>query len=316
MAPTFAIVPPMQQRAPGPASPLWMFLAFVLALLAAMLFAAVASPWVQALLAPLAVFPLHRVFSRLTMLGVIGITTWLLLRYRLANRALLGFDAPWPRFLHRALTGLAAGLALMAVALLPLFLLDVRGWNERVPADWSGWLALAGKGLGSGIAVALIEESFFRGALQGALQRLGATRWALFAVPLFYAAVHFLGRAASVPYEEVNAASGFVALGGFFAGYAQPLAIVDAFVALWCVGLLLALVRRRWGDIAGCIGLHAGFVAVIAVFRKVSSPAAAGDWSFLVGSFDGLLGLWIAVLTALACIAVHRMPGNRSLHSR
>jgi uncharacterized protein len=281
-----------------------MFLAFVLALLGAMLFAAIASPWVQKLLAPIAIFPLHRAFSRLTMLGVIGITIWLLLRYRLMDRQLLGFGSPWPLFLKRSLTGLAAGLALMTITLVPLFLLDVRTWSERAPSEWSGWVLLAAKGLGSGIAVALIEETFFRGAMQGALQRLGALRWALFAVPVFYAAVHFLGRAASVPYDQVDASSGFVAMGGFFAGYAHPIAILDAFVALWCVGLLLALVRQRWGDIAGCIGLHAGFVAVIAVFRKVSAPAAPNDWSFLVGSFDGLLGWWIALLTGLLCVLV------------
>jgi hypothetical protein len=73
------------------------------------------------------------------------------------------------------------------------------------------------------------------------------------------------------------------------------------------VGLLLALVRRRWGDIAGCIGLHAGFVTAIAMFRKVSMPAAPNEWSFLVGSFDGLLGLWIALLTALCCLALWRL---------
>ncbi len=287
-----------------PTSPLWMFLAFVLALRAAMLFAAIASPWVQAMLAPIAIFPLHRVFSRLTMLGVIVITTWLLLHYRLADRALLGFASPAPRFLRRVLMGLAAGLTLMAIAVLPLFLLDVRTWNARAPADWSGWPTLALRGLGSGLAVALIEETFFRGAMQGALQRLGAMRWALLAVPLLYAAVHFLGRAASVPYEEVNGLSGFIALQGFFAGYLQPLAIVDAFVALWFVGLLLALVRQRWNDLAGCIGLHAGFVAVIAMVRKVSAPAAPNDWHFLVGKFDGLLGWWIALLAAAASLAV------------
>jgi membrane protease YdiL (CAAX protease family) len=181
-------------------------------------------------------------------------------------------------------------------------------WSERAPDALPGWLLLALKGLGSGLAVALIEETFFRGAMQGALQRLGAMRTALFAVPVFYSAVHFLGRAGRVPYEEVNAASGFVALQGFFAGYAAPLAIVEAFVALWFVGLLLALVRLRWGDLAGCIGLHAGFVAVIAVCRRASAPAPESQWSFMVGSFDGLLGVWIALLTALCCIAVWRLP--------
>lgn len=295
-----------------PTSPVHIFFAFVAALLAALLLAAIASPWLQMLLAPWHAFALQRVFARLTMLGVIAITAWLLLRYRLRSRAVLGFGTPWPRFLRRAVTGLAAGLALMTLALLPLFLLDVRVWNARAPADGGGWLLLAGKGLASGIAVALIEETFFRGALQGALQRAGATRWALFAVPALYAAVHFLGRAAAVPDAQVNAASGFVALAGFFSGYAQPLAILDAFIALWCVGLLLALVRRRWQDIAGCIGLHAGFVAAIAVFRKVSSPAPRHGWSFLVGDFDGLLGMWIALLAALACLGLWRSGRNLS----
>src|SRR5690606_33520205 len=123
-----------------------------------------------------------------------------------------------------------------------------------------------------------------------------------FAVPVYYAAVHFLGRAASVPDEEVNALSGFIALAGFFSGFAEPLRILDAFVALWFVGLLLALVRWRWGDLAGCIGLHAGFVAVIAVCRRVTSHDADAGASFMVGSFDGLLGIWIAALTACACL--------------
>jgi len=288
-------------------SPARIFLAFVLALLGAMLLAAIISPWVQALLAPLAVFPLHRVFSRLTMLGVIALTVWLMIRHGLARRDVLGLDRPWPKLLQRLLLGLLGGLALMTVALVPLFLLGLRGWSERLPADFAALLLLLlTKGLGSGLLVALIEETFFRGAMQGALQRQGARRWALFAVPLLYSAVHFLGRAASVPPDEVNAWSGFTALAGFFTSFAEPLRIADAFVALYCVGLLLALVRQRWGDLAGCIGLHAGFVAVIAVFRRISVPAPADSWSFLVGSFDGLLGIWIAALTAVVCFAVAR----------
>lgn len=290
-----------------PAASPWRVLAgFVLALPAAMLIAALAAPWVQAALAPLQVFPLHRVFSRLTMLGVIVIAAWLLYRHRLCNRQLLGYQGPPSAFLRRALVGLVAGASLMLLALLPLFLLDIREWSGRAPQSLQAWSLLALKGLASGLAVALIEETFFRGAMQGALQRLGALRLALFAVPIYYAAVHFLGRATSVPYEDVNASSGFVAMRGFFTDYAEPLRIVDAFVALYCVGLLLALVRRRRGDLAGCIGLHAGFVAVIAMFRKVSAPGPEHDLWHLVSRFDGLLGWWIAAMAALCCVVVWR----------
>lgn len=293
-------------------TPLRLLLAFVLVLPAGMLLAAIAAPAVQAALAPIDIFPLHRVFSRLTMLGVLLGTAWLLWRLRLHGGGISGYTGPWTRFLQRAALGLLAGIALMTLALLPLFLLDVRTWSARAPDALADWVPLALKGLASGLAVALIEETFFRGALQGSLQKLGAWRLALFAVPVYYAAVHFLGRAASVPYDEVNAWSGFTALAGFFSGYAEPLRIADAFVALWSVGLLLALVRRYWGDLAGCIGLHAGFVAIIAMFRKVSAPAADSNWSFLVGPFDGLLGLWIALLTGVCCLALWLWQGRRA----
>ncbi|HXS29717.1 MAG TPA: CPBP family glutamic-type intramembrane protease, partial [Steroidobacteraceae bacterium] len=288
-------------------SPAGTFLAFVMVLLGAMLVAAVLSPWMQWMLSPIQVFPLHRVFSRLTMLGVLAGTLWLLRRKDLARREVLGYDLPWPAFARRLLLGLAAGLLLMTAALAPLFLLGVREWN---PARTAQLPLLLLKGLGSGLLVALIEETFFRGAMQGALLRQNARRLALFAVPAFYAAVHFLGRASSVPADEVNATSGFTALSGFFSLYAHPLLLLDAFLALYFVGLLLALLRQRMGDIACCIGLHAGFVAMIAVFRKLSLPGAS-DWSFLVARFDGLLGTWIALLAALLCVALWRNRETR-----
>jgi uncharacterized protein len=280
-----------------------LFLAFMIALPVAMLLAAVTSPWLQMLLAPLAVFPLHRIFTRLTMLFAFGWILLVMLRFGLARRDVLGYGIAPRAFMPHLLLGLAAGLALMVIAVAPLFALGLRDWNLARLASAGGPVVVTAKGLGSGLLVALIEETFFRGAMQGALERQGASRLALFAVPALYAAVHFLGGADRVPYESVTALSGFTTLSGFFTGFAEPLRIVDAFIALYCVGLLLALVRRGTGNIAGCIGLHAGFVAVIAVFRKISVATANPQWSFLVSDYDGLLGLWIAVLTAATCVA-------------
>jgi membrane protease YdiL (CAAX protease family) len=292
---------------PLPRFPALVPLTFVVALLATMFCAALAAPLVAGLLAPIATVPTHRVFSRLTMLGIVVLTIWLLRRYGLANRQVLGFIGPWPRFVRRAAIALAAGAGVMLLALLPLFLLGVREWNNYTPGSWSAWLLLMVKGVGRGLAVALLEETFFRGAMQGTLNRMGGKWWALLAVPALYAAVHFIGRLAPPP--DVGAVAGnFTPLNGLFTAFMHPAGILDAFIALWCVGLLLALARRRWGDIAGCIGLHAGFVMIITLFRKVSSPTPAGDWNFLVGSFDGLLGWWIAALALLAGIALARRP--------
>ena len=281
-----------------------LLLAFLVALPVAMLAAAVSAPWVQMLLSPLGDFALHRIFSRLTMLFAFGWIIWVMRRFDVARLDVIGYSLPPRSFLLRLLAGLAAGLALMVIAVMPLFALGLREWNPARLASAGGPVIVALKGLGSGLLVALIEETFFRGAMQGALERRGAPRQALFVIPVLYAAVHFLGRAGNVSPEDVTALSGFTALAGFFSGYAEPLRILDAFIALYFVGLLLALVRRRWGNIAACIGLHVGFAAVIAVFRKISLPVADSRWSFLVGDYDGLLGMWIAALTAAVCIAL------------
>jgi membrane protease YdiL (CAAX protease family) len=271
-----------------------------------MLFAAIASPWVQQLLSPMTSLPLSRIFDRLMLLGMIAVTFWLVRRQHAPACGLLGFHGPSSRFLLRLVAGLFAGLLLMCLALVPLLLLGLRVWSDRLPTALLPLLVLVAKGLGSGLLVAVLEESFFRGALQGSLQGRGGRHWALFAVPFFYSAVHFLGRSTGVPTDAVSAWSGFAVWQGLFATLARPLPILDAFAALYCVGLLLALVRLRWGDLAGCIGLHAGFVTVISVFRRISVPAADNPWSFMVDSFDGLLGMWIAALTAALCIVIWR----------
>ncbi len=190
-------------------------------------------------------FPLHRVFSRLMLLGMIGGTTWLVIhRYR--DRARAGIQSSIAAVPAALAAGPACRLRSDGIAVTPLMLLEVRVWNGRVPADSLTWLALALKGLGSGLAVALLEETFFRGAMQGALQRAGATRWALFAVPVLYSACTFSGDQPPLLAAEVNTLSGFSVWRDFFSSFAQPLRILDALVALYFVGLLLALVRQRW----------------------------------------------------------------------
>ncbi len=211
------------------------------------------------------------------------------------------------RFLRRAGLGLVAGAGLMKLALLPLFLLQVRVWNEQAPGDWMGWITPVLGGLGQRCRGGIDRGDLLRGAMQGALQRIGATRWALFAVPVLYAAVHFLGRAASVPDEGVDAWSGFVALGGFFTSYraaaGHPRCLRRAVVRGAAAGAGAKTLGRHRGLHRTCTRASLPSSRCSARFLR---PRRVNDWSFLVGSFDGLLGWWIALLTALACIAVWR----------
>jgi hypothetical protein len=127
-------------------------------------------------------------------------------------------------------------------------------------------------------------------------------------VPAVYAATHFFGEATRIPFESVTATSGWLMFAGFFAKFREPTHIADAFLALYIVGVLLALVRIRWGDIAGCIGLHAGLVTVKMLIPGISTASSEGSWSLLVSDFDGLLGLWVCLVAAVVCAVVWKFP--------
>jgi len=83
------------------------------------------------------------------------------------------------------------------------------------------------------------------------------------------------------------------------------------------VGILLALVRRRTGSIAACIGLHAGWVCVITMLRSTTLHDPDTQWSWLVGSYDAVIG-WgafslIVLLIAGFVMITMRAPVPRSL---
>jgi len=289
-------------------SPAGTFLAFVMVLLGAMLVAAVLSPWMQWMLSPLQVFPLHRVFSRLTMLGVLAGTLWLLRRKDLARREVLGYDLPWPAFARRLLLGLAAGLLLMTAALAPLFLLGVREWN---PARTAHLPLLLLKGLGSGLLVALIEETFFRGAMQTAMTRESGLAPAILLPSVVYAALHFVAGKYRIPASEIDYGSGFHMLAEFLRKFSDPLDILDAFLCLTAVGVLLGLVRAVTGNIAASIGLHAGWVAVILVVRQTSLPNSQSSLAWMIDDHDGFIGWLVLAWTPLMGWILYRWYRKR-----
>jgi hypothetical protein len=60
--------------------------------------------------------------------------------------------------------------------------------------------------------------------------------------------------------------------------------------------------------------LHAGWVCVIAVVRELSVRLPQSRWSFLVGDYDGVVGLLVLAWT-LAIIAVFWMTTRRRVRS-
>lgn len=256
-------------------------------------------------------WPFHRVANRLAMLVLLVGLIWMLRRMSLANRAAMGYSASRREFLFLAVRAFALGAVLMAPVITMLLLLELR--EPKSDLTTAALVTVALKGLAGGVVVAFIEETFFRGAMHSAIARERGAGLAVALTALVYASVHFLNRV-RIPHESVDWGSGFELMARTFSAFGDPLRIADSFLALFAVGVLLGLVRLRYGHIGACVGLHAGWVWIIAITRELTGRAPESPGSFLVGSYDGVIG-WLVLGWTLALIAAFEIVRRRQSSS-
>jgi uncharacterized protein len=244
-------------------------------------------------------FKFHRVASRIAMLTLLAGFVVVARRLEVADRASLGYGVPRREFLKKLGGGLLLGAVTMLPVLATMVLLDMRDLKPQFAPSAAHWATLALTGLATGLVVAFIEETFLRGAMMSAISRDSGVVAAIVLTSIVYAATHFIGRF-RVAAADVDAGSGLDMLAGTFASFAHPAAIIDAFLCLAGVGILLGMVRARTGNIAACIGLHAGWVAVIFMVRETSMRNPSGPATWLLSDYDGFIGwmvlAWIVVL--------------------
>jgi len=285
----------------------WFMLLMAIALAAVALFAYPA--WT--LLHPHFDFPFHRIAERLGMLALLAGFVALARRLGLADRASLGYGLPRRAFLRELLVGLLVGVATMVAVVAAMGALGLLDWTAAATLGPVALLQLLGARLLSGLAVALIEETFLRGAMYTAIERESGARAAVLLTALLYAATHFFGKV-RIPAEQVTPFSGLALLGESLQALAHPAAIADAFLALMAVGVVLALVRRATGNIAACLGLHAGWVWVMLVVHELAAPRRAAPLGFLLSRFDGFVGWLVLAWTLALAVPVWRFFQRRA----
>ena len=244
-------------------------------------------------------FPFHRIGERIAM--GIGLVGFLLLapRMRLGDRTSLGYGIPRRRFVREFLVGLTAGVITMAAIVCIMAALGLRDWHKAVSLDSLQLVKLVLQSLLSGLVVALIEETALRGIIFTGIQRESGTMAAVVLTSLIYAATHFFAKH-HIDASQVTASSGWDLLAGTLQAFASPLVIADAFLTYFAVGVILASIRFSTGHIAGCMGLHAGWVWVMLAVTGSSDPVRDRPWSWLLSQTDGFVGwlvlAWCAVI--------------------
>ncbi len=247
----------------------------------------------------------QRVMGRLTQVCML-IGLWPLLKAMgVGHRAALGYGAPRPVFLRSLGLGWLVGLAILAALALALLALGGRVPDAGPPPALGGLMA---KALIGGLLVALLEETFFRGALYTAVNRNSRAGSAILWSALLYALLHFM-KPRSLPEGAVYDWAAH--WGIFLSTFTSPWQWrnLDSFVALLLVGVFLGLVRRRTGHIGWCVGLHAGWVFVIQVTRGLTDDNPAAPLAHLAGDYDGVIG-WLAAgwIGVLALVLARPLP--------
>jgi membrane protease YdiL (CAAX protease family) len=265
------------------------FLAVIL--LAGLIGASIAYPAYQ-LTSTFAPWAFHRVASRIAMLVLIALLVWLCRRLHLNRKPDFGYGLPWARFLTVSLLWGAIGMATAGLGAAFLLITQLRVGNADFVASAGSLARIFFIGLGSGISVALLEETVFRGVMHTAIEReSGPWLAALLTAPLF-AVLHFFAKV-RIPAADLGWGSGFDLLALSFAPLGHPSWVLDAFLSWLAVGLILTLTRALTGNIAVAIGLHGGWVVVLRMLQESTTRGTSPAYAAWVGHFDGLLGYWL-----------------------
>jgi membrane protease YdiL (CAAX protease family) len=260
-------------------------------LLAGLIGACLAYPAYE-LTSSFAAWAFHRVASRIAMLVLVVLLIWLCRHLKLERKPDFGYGLPWRRFLKVCLLWGAIGICSAGVGAVFLLTTHLRVADSTFVVSAASLAHIFLVGVASGIGVALIEETMFRGAMHTAIEReSGPWAAALLTAPLF-AVLHFFAKARIAP-ADVGWGSGFDLLLLSFAPLHHPALVLDAFLSWLAVGLILSLTRVLTGNIAAAIGLHAGWVVVLRMLQQATTGGGASGYSVWVGRFDGLLGYWL-----------------------
>jgi membrane protease YdiL (CAAX protease family) len=250
-------------------------------------------------------FPFHRIGERIGMLALGFGFLLTARRLGLSDRTSLGYGLARRRFAREASIGLALGVVTMSAVVGLMTALGLLDWTAAADVTAAALVKLIALRLVSGLAVAFIEETFLRGAMHTGIERESGSRAAVILTAVVYSATHFFA-SFRIPAAEVSASSGVALLAGTLQSFAHPLGIADAFLCLMAVGILLGRVRAATGNIAACIGLHAGWVWVMLVVHALAQPVKVAPLSFLLSRFDGFVGWLVLAWTIPLGLALQR----------
>jgi membrane protease YdiL (CAAX protease family) len=195
--------------------------------------------------------------------------------------------------------GILLGFALVAIVAVIEIAFGVRRYKEHFTvAGITGKLCGAAM---TAIAVSVIEEILYRGAVFGSLRKIFHWGVALALSSVLYALVHFLAPAEAT--GPITWHSGLDLLPPILRGMIDWQTMIPACLSLTVAGMLLGLAYQRTGNLYFSIGLHAGWVFALKTYANLTLrlPDMNIAWWGTAKLVDGWLALLLLGMTLLIC---------------
>ena len=247
---------------------------FALALAAGLIAAVVVAP-----IAAVAVahagwrFPFPRIFDRTVMATLLLAMLFAVRGLNLGALLSKGFQNPATESAARVLRGLAVSFC--AIAILFALALTVGGGGS------GGFGAVASRVPGyilSAIAIAIIEEGFFRAFLLGGMRNDFRNIGALLASSAFYALAHLVRSPAHFYVTQYEPTAGLVTLAHSMDQLIHPASAIPTLIGLFLLGIVLGEAFLLTGSVYFSIGLHCGFVLGAKLWPKIILNRTAIPW--------------------------------------
>jgi membrane protease YdiL (CAAX protease family) len=232
--------------------------------------------------------PFHRFVNRamlgLALIGIIplmrtiGMNSW---------RA-LGLGPERGRFADMA-AGYAFGFGSFACVAAATVTAGARHWTMDAPQEFATELAGAAF---AALIIALLEEVLFRGAVFGSLRSAQPLPLAIVISSAVYALVHFFDRPPAP--ATVDWKTGFTTVVQMFAGFTEVDRLVPSFFTLLLAGIILAMAYHYTGTLYFSIGLHAGWVFWLKMYRVITTGQGRTTTSFW--GTGKMIDGWMAVV--------------------
>lgn len=166
------------------------------------------------------------------------------------------------------------------------------------------------------VLVSVIEETLFRGVFLGMFLRAMRPVTAIVGLSLMFAFLHFLEPpAGATAIDPRSATAGLWMLGQIVGHFTDPLPLLSEFATLAAVGLVLAYARWRTASLWLSIGLHAGWIFGIFLFKGLTNPVPnlSRFTHFWIGDTlrEGLVPLAVVLLTGAIVHVLTRRDAAR-----